>query len=63
MKKQERMENKKRKIVALANIIEINENDKKKGSKKADKAETLSNGKVLTASDTVSSFDFTKLSS
>lgn len=54
MKKQERMENRKRKIAALANIVEINEGDKK--SKKANENENSPETKdkvASTSSDTV----------
>lgn len=59
MKKQERLLNKKRKIVALANIIVINENDKKKKSKKAGESEVSSETKVETI-ETVRLPDFVK---
>lgn len=57
MKKQERLEKKKRKIVALANIMEINENDKKSKSKSASESDNASEDKVVTASETVRSLD------
>jgi hypothetical protein len=57
MKKNERLENKKRKTAALAKIIEINENDKIK-SKKAIRNEKDSSDcekKIDTGPETVSS--------
>lgn len=54
--KQERLEKKKRKIVALANIIKINENDKMEQSKKASEGENSGETTIeIVSEETVSS--------
>lgn len=56
MKKQERLANKKRKTAALANIIEINDNDKKskKSQQSAESDSSTSVEKIISITETVS---------
>jgi hypothetical protein len=56
MKKQERLANKKRKTVALANIIKVNENDKESKRARDNESSDESENKIVakTSSDQVS---------